>query len=281
MKIFKNKLAVIVILLSVSFLGLIGYSVQKDKMSMVENGVGSAINSVQGVVYKIGSKIKSSFSLVFNIGNIKSENDELKSQNEKLKFNAIQNDILRKENDRLRGMLNFADANAQYNYIGVDILGLVGNNFLDGYVINKGEKDGIEKGMIALEGEGLVGQVTSVGSNWSIVQSICNENMAVAGYVLSTEESNGIVKGYKGNEDKFLTEITGLSLDSKIKEGDTILTSGLGKVYPKGIKIGEVLEIYEDRAKVVKSAIVKPAVDFNKVEQLVIIVPKEKRDVKN
>lgn len=281
MKIFKNKLAVIVILLSVSFLGLIGYSVQKDKMSMVENGVGSAINSVQGVVYKIGSKIKSSFSLVLNIGNIKSENDELKSQNEKLKFNAIQNDILRKENDRLRGMLNFADANAQYNYIGVDILGLVGNNFLDGYVINKGEKDGIEKGMIALEGEGLVGQVTSVGSNWSIVQSICNENMAVAGYVLSTEESNGIVKGYKGNEDKFLTEITGLSLDSKIKEGDTILTSGLGKVYPKGIKIGEVLEIYEDRAKVVKSAIVKPAVDFNKVEQLVIIVPKEKRDVKN
>ncbi|KEZ88618.1 rod shape-determining protein MreC [Clostridium sulfidigenes] len=281
MKIFKNKLAVIVILLSVSFLGLIGYSVQKDNMSMVENGVGSAINSVQGVVYKIGSKIKSSFSLVLNIGNIKSENDELKSQNEKLKFNAIQNDILRKENDRLRGMLNFADANGQYNYIGVDILGLVGNNFLDGYVINKGEKDGIEKGMIALEGEGLVGQVTSVGSNWSIVQSICNENMAVAGYVLSTEESNGIVKGYKGNEDKFLTEITGLSLDSKIKEGDTILTSGRGGIYPKGIKIGEVLEIYEDRAKVVKSAIVKPAVDFNKVEQLVIIVPKEKRDVKN
>jgi rod shape-determining protein MreC len=280
MKIFKNKLAVIVILLSVSFLGLIGYSVQKDKMFMVENGVGSAINSVQGVVYKIGSKIKGSFSLVLNIGNIKSENEELKEQNEKLKFNATQNELLRKENDRLRDMLNFADINKQYNYIGVDILGLVGNNFLDGYVINKGEKDGIKKGMIAIEGEGLVGQVTSVGSNWSIVQSLCNENMAVAGYVLSTEESNGIVKGYKGNEDKFLAEITGLSLDSKIKEGDTILTSGLGKVYPKGIKIGEVLEVYEDRAKVVKSAIVKPAVDFNKVEQLVIIVPKEERDVK-
>lgn len=280
MKIFKNKLAVIVILLSVSFLGLIGYSVQKDKMFMVENGVGSAINSVQGVVYKIGSKIKGSFSLVLNIGNIKSENEELKKQNEKLEFNAIQNELLRKENDRLRGMLNFADVNKQYNYIGVDIICLSGSNFLDGYVINKGEKDGIKKGMIAIEGEGLVGQVTSVGSNWSIVQSLCNENMAVAGYVLSTEESNGIVKGYKGNQDKFLAEITGLSLDSKIKEGDTILTSGLGKVYPKGIKIGEVLEVYEDRAKVVKSAIVKPAVDFNKVEQLVIIVPKEERDVK-
>lgn len=177
-------------------------------------------------------------------------------------------------------MLNFAKINDQYKYLGVDIVGLSGNNFLDGYVVNKGEKDGIKKGMIAMQGEGLVGQVTSVGSNWSIVQSLCNENMAVAGYVSSTEESNGIVKGYKGNEDKFLVEITGLSLESKIKEGDTILTSGLGGIYPKGIKIGEVQEVYEDRAKVVKSAIVKPAVDFNKVEQIVIIVPKEERNVK-
>ena len=281
MKIFKNKLAVIVILLSVCFLGLIGYSVQKDKMPMVENGVGSAINSVQGVVYKVSSKIKNSFGFILNIGNVKNENEELKKENEKLKFNATQNEILRKENDRLRGMLDFADAHDQYEYLGVDITSLSGNNFLDGYVVNKGEKDGIKKGMIAIEGEGLVGQVTSVGSNWSIIQSLCNENMAVAGYVLSTEESNGIVKGYKGNEDKFLVEITGLSLDSEIKEGDTIVTSGLGERYPKGIEIGEVLEVYQDRAKVVKSAIVKPAVDFNKVEQLVIIVPKEERDVKD
>ncbi|WP_346934910.1 rod shape-determining protein MreC [Clostridium sp.] len=280
MKIFKNKLAVIVILLSVCFLGLIGYSVQKDKMFMVENGVGSAINSVQGVVYKVGSKIKSSFNLVLNLGDIKSENEELKKENEKLKFNATQNELLRKDNDKLRKQLHFDDLKEQYNYLGVDIVGLAGNNFLDGYVVNKGEKDGIEKGMIAIEGESLVGQVTSVGSNWSIVQSLCNENMAVAGYVSSTGESNGIVKGYKGNDDKFLTEITGLSMDSKIKEGDIITTSGLGDIYPKGIKIGEVLEVYEDRAKVVKRAIVKPSVDFNKVEQLVIIVPKEKRDVK-
>lgn len=280
MKIFKNKLAVIVILLSVCFLGLIGYSVQKDKMSVVGNGVGSAINSVQGVVYKVSSKIKNSFSFILNIGNIKSENEALKKENEELKFNATQNEILTKENDRLRDMLKFTDANNQYEYLGADIQGLAGNNFLDGYVVNKGEKDGIEKGMIAIQGERLVGQVTSVGSNWSIVQSICNENMAVAGYVSSTEENNGIVKGYKGNEDKFLVEITGLSLESEIKKGDTILTSGLGGIYPKDIKIGEVLEVYEDRAKVTKSAVVKPAVDFNKVDQIVIIVEKEKRDVK-
>ncbi|MEG3041010.1 MAG: rod shape-determining protein MreC, partial [Clostridium sp.] len=275
MKILKNKLAVIVILLSVCFLGLIGYSVQKDKMSVVGDSVGSVINSVQGTVYKLGNKIKDSFGFILNISNLKEENDNLKEENEKLKMNSTQNELLRKENDRLRDMLSFAQINNEYNYIGTDIVSVSGNNFLDGYVVNKGEDDGIKKGMIAIEGDGLVGQVTSVGSNWSIVQSLCNENIAVAGYVLSTEESNGIVKGYKGNQDKFLAQIMGLSLTSEIKKGDMILTSGLGGIYPKGIKIGEVLEVSEDRAKATKSAIVKPMVDFNKVEQLIIIAPKE------
>lgn len=278
---FKNKLAVIVILLSVCFLGLIGYSVHRDKVSFVENGVGSAINSVQGVVYNIGSKIKNSAGFLFNIGNVKEENEKLKEDNKSLDYITSQNELLVKENERLRGMLNFSEANEDYEYIGVDIRGLSGNNFLDGYVVNKGEKDGIKKGMIAIEGEGLVGQVTSVGSNWSIVQSICNENMAVAGSVLNTEETDGIVKGYKDNDNKFLVEITGLSLDSKIKKGDTIMTSGLGGIYPEGIKIGEVIEVYEDKATVTKRATVKPVIEFNKVKQLVIVVEKEERDVKN
>lgn len=280
MKLFKNKLAVIVILLSVCFLGLIGYSVQKNNMSLVENGVGNVVNSVQGVFYKVGNKIKSSVNFVFNYGDVKDENEALKAENERLKSFDIENELLKSENDKLRSILNFKNANEEYEYIGADVTGIAGNNFLEGYYINRGEKEGIEKGMVAINGNGLIGQVTSVGENWSIVESLCNENIAVAGYVLSTEESNGIVKGYKGNEDKFLAEIQGLALDSTIKEGDVILTSGLGEIYPKGIKIGEVIEVYEDKANVTKSAIITPSVEFNKLEQLTIVVPKEKRNVK-
>lgn len=279
MKIFKNKLAVIVILLSVSFLGLIGYSVQKENVSLMENGIGSVISSVQSVVYNFGSTVKNSAGLLFNIASIKAENDELKGENEELKSNSTQNKLLRSENEKLREMMNFTKTNDEYEYIGVDIVGLSGNNFLDGYIINKGENDGIKKGMVAVTGKGLVGKVTTVNDNWSVVQSLCNENIAVAGYVLSTEESDGMVKGYKGNEDKFLAEITGISIDSKIKEGDTILTSGLGRLYPKGIEIGTVTEIYEDKAKVRKTAIIQPKVDFNKIDQLLIIVPKDIIDV--
>ncbi len=280
MKMFKNKLAVVIVVLSLFFIFLIGYSVQKEKMSFVENGVGTAINSVQGVIYKLGNKIKDSVGFILNIDDIKKENDELVKKNKEMEFSATQNDLLRKENEKLRKMLNFTQENDEYTYVGANVVGIVGSNFLDGYAINRGEKDGIKKGMIATVGEGLVGQVTSVGNDWSIVQSLCNENVAVAGFVLSTEESDGIVKGYKGNEDKFLAQITGLSINSKISEGDTIMTSGLGRVYPKGIKIGTVLDVSEDKAAVTKTAIIKPVVDFNKLEELLIIVPENKREVK-
>lgn len=279
MKSIKNKLAVIVIILSVCFLFLIGYSVQREKMSFVGNGVGFTINSIQGVVYKVGNNIKNSFSFILNINNIKKENEELRDKNKDLENKSSQNKLLEQENQRLRSMLNFTDLKNEYNYVGVDIVGISGANFLDGYTINKGSNAGIEKGMVAITGEGLVGQVTSIGENWAIVQSLCNENIAVAGYVVTTQESDGIVKGYKGNEDKFLAQITGLSIKSNISKGDTILTSGLGGIYPKGIKIGEVTEVEEDKAAVVKNAVIKPSVDFNRLEQMLIVVPKEKREV--
>lgn len=249
-------------------------------MSFVENGVGYTLNSIQSVVYNIGNKIKNSFSFITNINNIKEENEKLKEENIKLSQMSTENEILTSENERLRNMLNFTNSKNEYKYIGADIKGLSGENFLDGFTINRGSKDGIKKGFVAITAEGLVGQVTSVGSNWSIVQSLCNENIAVAAHVLSTKESDGIVKGYRGNDEKFLAEITGLSISSKIKEGDTILTSGLGLVYPKGIKIGTVLEVKEDKAAVMKSAIIKPVVDFNTLEQVLIVVPTDIIEVK-
>ena len=58
------------------------------------------------------------------------------------------------------------------------------------------------------------------------------------------------------------------------------MTSGVGMLYPKEIRIGEVTKVEEDKVKVMKSAIVKPYVDFNKLEELFVIVPKDIRDTK-
>ncbi|ERI90101.1 rod shape-determining protein MreC [Clostridiales bacterium oral taxon 876 str. F0540] len=280
MTFFKNKLAVTIIVLSVSFLILIGVSVKREKASIVENGAGTALNTVQGLSYSAGSIVKDNLSFIFNFSKVKKENEELRARNNELEQKALERDSLVKENAELRESLNFAKQHSEYSYVGCNIIGKSGGNYLDGYIIDKGTKDNLRKGMVVATAKGLVGQVTYTASNWSVVQSISNENIAVSAMVESTNETTGILKGYKDADNKLLAKLYNLPEDSTIKKGDVILTSGYGNLYPKGIRIGQVVDVEEDKGKIMKNAVVEPYVDFNKLEQVLVIIPKDIRDIK-
>lgn len=280
MTFFKNKLTVTIIVLSVSFLGLIGYTANRGKMSAAENGIGRVLNSVQGVVYNLNNKLRNSVSFIVNIREIKNENELLRKENLELKDKAIGYDALLNENERLTQMLNFKKQRTEYTYLGCDIIGKSGDNWLDGFIINRGLKDGVKDRMIVVTGAGLVGQVTAVGDNWAIVQSLINENIAVAAMLHSTRENDGVVKGYRDYNDKLLAKLYYLPLDSKVKEGDIVMTSGLGGLYPKEIKIGTVIAVEEDKGKLIKNALIEPSVDFNKLEEIFVVVPNNDREVK-
>lgn len=280
MKRHKNKLAATVIVLSVAFLGIIIYTMNNEKKDAISSGLGSAINPLQKVVYSISDKVKGTLDFFLNFSTVKGENKELTKENVELKNKLLEYDKLKEENDRLREVLNFKNSKDNYDYIGTEIIGYSGESFSEGYIIDKGENDGLKKDMVVISDKGLVGQVTSTGSNWAIVQSLLNENIAVSVMVNSTRETTGILKGYVTRTNNGLTKVTNLPLDSEIKEGDVILTSGLGQIYPKEIRVGEVISVESDEIKVMKTAIVKPYVDFNKLEELFVIIPKETREVK-
>ena len=280
MKLRKNKLAATVIVLSVAFLGIIIYTINNDQKNAISSGVGSAINPLQKVVYSINNKIKGSLDFLLNFSKIKQENEELTKENIELENKLLEYDKLKEENDRLREILNFKNSKDNYSYVGTNIIGYSGESFSNGYIIDKGENDGILKGMVVISDKGLVGQVTSTGSNWAIVESLLNENIAVSVMVNSTRETTGILEGYVTRSNSGLTKVTNLPLDSEIKEGDVIVTSGLGQIYPKEIRIGEVISVESDEIKSMKTAIVKPYVDFDKLEDLFIIIPNETREVK-
>lgn len=279
MKPFKNKLTAVILILSVVFLFLLIHSVERENMSYVENGVGATLNSIQGVINKANYKVKDAVSVVFSFSEIEKENEELKKENSRLQDMTAQYNDLKNENERLRSMVNFKNQMSEFSYIGCDIIGKCANGYLDEFIINRGNKDGVKKRMVVVTGDGLVGQVTSVAQNWSVVQTISNENIAVSAIVENTRENNGIVKGFKDNENSLLAKIYNLSMDSKIKKGDVITTSGLGGLYPKGIRIGYVLSVEEDKGKVMKVASIKPYVDFDKLEEVFVVVPKNSVDI--
>lgn len=280
MKLQKNKLAATVIVLSVAFLGIIIYTMNNEQKDAISSGVGSAINPLQKVVYTINDKIKNGLDFLLNFSEIKEENEALTKENIELKNKLLEYDKFKEENDRLREVLNFKNSKNNYSYLGCEIIGYSGESYSDGYIIDKGENDGLKKDMVVISDKGLVGQVTSTGSNWAIVESLLNENIAVSVMVNSTRETSGILKAYVTRTNSGLTKLTNLPLDSEIKEGDVILTSGLGQIYPKEIRVGEVISVETDEIKVMKTAIVKPYVDFDKLEELFVVIPNETREIK-
>ena len=278
MKPFKNKLAVTIVVLSVAFLGIIVLSI-KGNSNIISSGVGGVISPLQKIVYTVNEKVKGYFDFFINFSNVKKENEELTAKNAELENKLIEYERMKDKNTRLREMFDYSQTNANYDYLGCNIIGYSGGNISNGYIIDKGTKDGVEKDMVVITPAGLVGKVTKASSSFAIVQTILNENIAVAAMVESTDETTGILQGITDSKNKNLTELSNIPIESAIKEGDKILTSGLGEMYPKEIRIGEVISVEVDNVGIMKRAVVKPYVDFNKLEELFVVVPKEKVDI--
>lgn len=280
MKMFKNKLAVTIIVLSVAFFGIIIYTIKSDQKDAISGGAGSVVSPLQKIVYGANDKLKGFVDFLLNFSEVKGQNKQLTKDNIELENNLLEYNKFKEENERLREVLKLTKSKDNYTYLGCNIIGYSGGNFLDGYIIDKGEKDGIIKNMVVISAKGLVGQVISTGSNWATVETLISPNIAVSIMVDSTRDSTGILKGYKDKKNNNIVKVENIPLDSKIKEGDVIMTSGLGMIYPKEIRIGEVKSVETDNIKVMKSAIIKPYVDFNKLEEIFVIIPSETRDIK-
>lgn len=280
MKLLKNKLAVTIIVLSVAFFGLIIYSIQNQNRDVVSSSAGAAVSPLQKIVYNANTKMKNFVDFFLNFSTIKEENEALEKKNIELEKKLVEYDKFKTENERLKEVVKFKDSNTNFDYLGCNIIGYSNGNISDGYVIDRGSSDGLKENMVVISNKGLVGQVTSVAKYTATVESIINENIAVAVMPTTTRENTGILRGYKDSKKNNLTKVTNLPLESQVKVGDVIVTSGLGGIYPKEIRVGEVVSVETDDLKVMKSAVVKPYVDFNKLEELFVIIPKNTEEIK-
>ena len=274
----RYKNVFIVLVLCLSFVLLISVTSNREKVAFMEDGMVVPINGIQSVVFRLSNGISEGIETITKFTKLKDENEQLNDEIADLQMKINKLDVIKKDYEDLKKMLNYKDTHDEYEYIGCEIIGVSGNSYFEGFVINRGSIDGIKKRMVAISPNGLVGQVTAVGTNWARIQTLANENIAVAGYIDETQEVNGIVKGYKDYDNKVLAKVEVPTLDSNLKKGNVVYTSGVGDVYPKGIKIGKVIEVYEDKSKVVKYGIIEPSVEINKIDKLYIIVPKKIRE---
>ena len=278
-RLLKNKLSRRILILTVVLLVILGITVYKDNKSLVESGAGAALNPVQKVIYSTNKRMESLIDFFLRYEEVKTENEQLLLDNIELEAKLRSFDSLEEENRKLKEVFSIKDRQNQYEYLGTNVIGRTGGGIITSYIIDKGEDEGLLPGMAIMSQEGIVGQITETAKSWSVVETLSSENISIHVTTVEDKKNSGILEGHVGSGQQQMAKISYLPLDSTIKAGDSLVTSGLGKFYPPDFYVGEVVRVDEDKGNLMKTAIVETAVDFNDARMLFVILPKNIEDV--
>ena len=238
------------------------------KMSYLENVVSTIVMPIQNGLTYLKNKIAGNDSFFQNIDNLQKENEELKAKNSKLEQDLREFEIIKSENETLKEYVNLKDKYQDYESLPAYVINKDIGNYSNTVVINVGKKDGIQENMTVIADEGLVGHVISVTDTTAKVQTIVDTATAVTS-TISTTKDTIIVQGTL--DDRTLLKATYIPTDASILQGDSIETSGIGGIYPKGIHIGTIKDIYSTKNITDRYATVEPAVDFSKLATVLVI----------
>lgn len=234
--------------------------------------VGYVIVPFQKGISSVGSWITGRSEELVQIRDLLAENESLRVQVDEL---TLENTTLQQERyelTNLRELLKLDSQYAGYEKVGARIIAKDAGNWFHSFVIDKGTEDGIAVDMNVIAGSGLVGRVTDVGPNWSKVTSIIADNFNVSGKVLATSDRmivSGDLELYGKGVIKF--EQLEDSAD-KVVEGDKIVTSNISNKYLPNILIGYINTLNVDSNNITKSGLVTPAVDFQHLEEVLVIL---------
>ncbi len=268
-----RKKTVSLLLALVLMLSLSGLTSQgRRNITFIEEALITVVAPVQGVFQHLTRTVTSFLASAKNYQVLLEENAKLREQLAASSTLEARLTELRKENYRLREMLEFK-ASTDYGLVTAEVIARDSRNWFKTVTINKGSIHGIEKNMAVVTSEGLVGNVLAVSPIASQVMLLTDGRRAVGALVQRSREPGevGIVENAPG-EPGFLRMLN-LPREANIQPGDTVISSGLGGIFPKGLVIGYVLETGDDEDGIQKYALIRPAANFNRLEEVFVVVP--------
>ena len=183
---------------------------------------------------------------------------------------ARQADMVSRENERLRGMLDLQSTHESYKTVDAYIIGWSSSDFSNTFTINRGTTAGIQANMVAITENGqVVGLVTEAGSNYAVVKTVLDSTLEISATIASSGY-NGMVSGGYINGQETLLQMNYLPSSSIIRNRDQVVTSG-STVYPRGLILGYVVDAGFEETGVAKYALLEAAADISSLEQVFIL----------
>ena len=270
----KNKY--LLIGLSVFCVALIVLSFfEGDAVAPVRQVSGFVITPIQKGINGFGSWLSGLTDNFDDAVTLRAKNEELQAKVDTLTEENSQLVQDKEELTRLRELYDLDQQYADYEKVGARVIAKESGNWFQLFTIDKGSNDGIQKDANVISGGGLVGIVTEVGPNWSVVRSIIDDNSNVSAMVSTTSDQCIIAGDLRLIDEGSLNLVKLTDTDNKVHVGDKVVTSYISEKFLPGILIGYISELNNDSNNLTKSGYITPVVDFRHLQEVLVILQRK------
>lgn len=213
----------------------------------------------------ISNKTSGTVSGFFALSKLQKENAELKDSVNKLQAEVAQLLEAKKENEKLRADLKFVTG-GDFSYESAQVVSYDPSNIRGMITINKGKRSGLANGMAVISEGFLVGRISNTTEETANVQLITDPSSGIP-VTLQQSNTNGIAKGQIG----YGISMEKIPQGESIKEGDTVITSGLGGEIPRGLILGVVTRVTKQENSLFATADIKPKAQLSNLSRIIVI----------
>lgn len=266
----KKRILFIFIFLIISM--IITLIIFKNVNNTVLNGISNVATKPFEYVYDFFTGTTGNIGKYFsNNKKMSEENEKLKSRISELEFKNLESQSILDENNSLKAMLKINTTFQHFELKFARIIGREHDNWTQTFIVNVGSRDGVKLNQAVVHENGLVGYISKVNDDTSVVTTILDPIASVS-VNISTINEPAILQGDLNLKSNNKLKLEYIPIGAEISIGDMLYTSGLGSIYPSGIPVGKVTEVVNNKNEIDRYAIVETIVNIRTISEVGIII---------
>ena len=238
----------------------------KEHANPLERGVMSLTAPLAGGVAAMSSVSGHLWNDYLDLLEVRRENVALQKSVKRLNERIVAGNEALVENARMKALLDLK-AGIESPSVAVSVIGEDSSAWFKTLVVDRGSVDGFAEGMPVVAAGGIVGRLVKVAPRSSRVLLLTDHASAIAA-VVQRSRARGVVRGAGGGRCSMEFTVR----DEDVKVGDTVISSGMGGVFPKGLPIGEVTMVRKGEYGVFQTIEVRPTVNLGKLEEMLVLI---------
>lgn len=263
----------IILCIAALLLGLMTYvAVAAGTQTLPEQVINTVTYPFVTAANAISNGVNGFIDKLVNADTYKSQNDELRELVTQMYERTADYEELQKENEQLRQMLELKQKHKDFKFSEpCSIIARNANDIYGGFTINHGSSSGISLNDPIITSVGLIGRVTEIAPNYARVSTILSPQVNVGVYTMRTK-TTGVLENDISAADQKQCLMSNILKDADITPGDVIVTSGQSGLFPEGLIVGTVKEVYDDPNGLSKHALIEPSEDCFSITSVYAVV---------